>query len=135
MAEAAEDWKYMDERERDILMNLRLMADRFDSVEQSVKNNDWNTVSSWLTQAEEMGKSIKNHPLTVETLLARNPVFAEQYEPLKQYLIGKIESASSAIALWRDNMGEQISNAKNVIDNISRFYSPPSSSYYIDRKE
>lgn len=80
------------------------------------------------------GKNKKNDP-PVETLLSNNPSFKNQYEPLKKNLLEKANKVVSAIENWKLEYTGKITTSKNVLDNISKYYNPTNTSYYIDTKE
>lgn len=86
-------------------------------------------------EAEKIQDKIKTGKPGIDSLLEKNPDFKANYEPLKASLMEKTDGIISAIEVWKEQNTGKIADSKNTLDNISKFYKPSSTSYYIDRKE
>lgn len=123
----------MDETE--ILKLLEQISSNLDSTETSLKENDWDTVSLLLTQINILQQKIKNSPVPVEVLRAKNPAFDEAYEPLKNVVMEKTKLIMTRIEEWKADQVKKIGGAHTVRDNISKYNTQNKTSFYFDRSE
>ena len=121
--------------ENQILTILSRISSKLDRGEAYIKKNEWDAVGKLLTEVNTLQEKIKKNEPPVETLLSNNPSFKNRYEPLKKNLLDKANRVISAIEFWKSEYTEKITASKNVLDNISKYYKPDNTSYYIDTKE
>jgi hypothetical protein len=118
-----------------IIQQLKRISELLDESNIHVDNHDWDNAGKTFGQAGQIQEQIKKNNPTVETLLAQSPGFKKQYEPLKAELLEKTDAITQTIETWRTQHTGKIADSKNTLDNISKFYKPSSTSYYIDREE
>lgn len=123
----------MDEKE--ILIHLRRISTDLGEVGESLKKNDWDNVEKLLARIDEIQTKIKDNEVPVETFLARNPSFEKEYTAVKEKLLAQIEQNNTAIEIWKVKQAEKITGSRNVLDTLARYYTPPNTPYYIDKKE
>jgi hypothetical protein len=123
----------MDEKE--IISSLNRIGDILDNAQSYIDKNEWDNLKLGLSQVDIIQAGIKtNHP-SVDTLLAENSSFKSQFEPLKESVLAKSARVISSIEEWKQKNLEKITDSKNTLDNISKYYKPSQNSYYIDTKE
>ena len=133
MAKVGEDWKYMDEKE--ILKGLTKISENLGKVAESISNENWDNVETFLSEANKIQEKIKKNPIKVETFMAKNPSFEKEYSVVKSRLLEQLEQNMASINVWKMKHTEKIAGTKNTLDNFSKYYKPQKSSYYIDKKE
>lgn len=121
--------------ENQILTLLTRISIKLDKGEVCIKKNEWEAVGKLFTEVNTLQEKIKKNDPSVETLLSNNPSFKTRYEPLKKDLLDKTTRVISAIENWKLEYTEKITASKNLLDNISKYYKPRNTSYYIDTKE
>ncbi len=121
--------------ENQILEQLAQLSQKLDEGETHIKTNSWDEVATLFSQAGKIQASIQNHQPPLDTLCARNPGFKKAYTEIKTVLLEKTERIITTIEKWKQEQVEKISDSKNTLNNISKFYSPNQTSYYFDRKE
>jgi hypothetical protein len=121
--------------ENQILTLLTRISTKLDKGEACIKKNEWEAVGKLMTEVNTLQEKIKKNDPPVETLLSNNPSFQNRYKPLKKSLLDKTNRVISAIENWKLEYTEKITASKNLLDNISKYYKPPNSSYYIDQEE
>jgi regulator of replication initiation timing len=121
--------------ENQILTLLTRISSKLDKGETYIKKNEWDAVGKLFTEINTLQEKIKKNEPPVETLLSNNPSFKKKYEPLKKNLLDKANKVISTIEKWKLEHTEKITASKNVLDNISKYYKPGNTSYYIDTKE
>jgi hypothetical protein len=121
--------------EKDILNKLGRVSNKLVKVGENIKNDNWDMVGKLLSQVNGIQEKIKNSPVSVETFLAQSPSFKKEYTFIKGKLLEQIKQNNAAIEEWKVKHTEKIASSKNALDNISKYYKPPDTSYYIDRKE
>jgi regulator of replication initiation timing len=114
---------------------LNQISQLLDTVENHINENNWDMVTDVMARVASLQSEIKNHSPSVKTLQEQNPAFQREYEPLKDSLLEKAGQVISIIEKWKVKQVGKISNSKNVLDNLSRYYKPSTTSYYFDRKE
>lgn len=123
----------MDEKE--ILVHLRRISADLEKVGESLGKNDWDNVEKLLARVNEIQTKIKGNEVPLETLLSRDPSFEEEYTAIKEKLLEQVKQNSADIEAWKVKQAEKIAGSRNVLDTIARYYTPPNTSYYIDKKE
>jgi len=118
-----------------IISLLNRILQLLDNVSTHINENNWDMVTDIMSRVASFQTEIKNHSPSVETLLAQSSSFQREYEPLKASLLEKTEVVITGIEKWKVDQTGKISDSKNILDNMSRYYKPSTMSYYIDRKE
>lgn len=121
--------------EKDILAHLRRISDNLGKVGESLKKNDWDNVEKLLARVNEIQTKIKGNAVPVETFLSRDPSFEKEYSAIKAKLLEQIKQNNTAIEAWKVKQTEKIAGSRNVLDTIAKYYTPPNTPYYIDKKE
>ncbi len=121
--------------EKEIIARLSSISNDLDGSESLIRNNDWDAIGKLFSQFDSIQEKIKSSEPSVETLMARNASFKKEYENIKAALLEKTGRIVADIEEWKIKHTEKISGSKDILDNISKFYQPPTTSYYIDRKE
>jgi len=123
----------MDEKE--ILNGLEKVSQNLDLVEKAIEKNNWDEVGLLLSQVNIIQAKINSSTPPLDILLAKNLSFEKQYTPLKESLITKTTRVISSIEEWKTKQLEKISESRNVLDNLSKYYRPSTISHYIDTNE
>lgn len=121
--------------ENQIIEQLTLLSKKLDEGEVRIKENKWEEVVQLFSQAGKIQATIQKNEPPVDILCSRNPSFNASYSTLKTTLLEKTQRIIETIEKWKTIQVEKISNSKNTLATISRFYSPTTSSYYFDRQE
>ncbi len=123
----------MDEKE--IISSLHRVVDILDHAQSYIDKNEWDNLKLALSQVDIIQAGIKsNHP-SVDTLLSESSSFKSRFEPLKESILVKSAKVISSIEEWKQKHLEKITESKNTLDNISKYYKPSQNSYYIDTQE
>jgi DNA repair ATPase RecN len=123
----------MDEKE--ILAQLRRISTALGEVQESLKKNDWDSVEKLLARVNEIQTKIKENEVSVETFLSRDPLFEKEYSDIKEKLLEQVKQNNADIEAWKMKQTGKIAGSRNILDTIARYYTPPNTSYYIDKKE
>ena len=123
----------MDEKE--ILNRLGQIFDSLEMVAESIKTNDWDGVEKSLARAVKIQESLKKNPVSIDTCMARNPAFKKDYSSVKSKLLDRLRQNTAAIEAWKAKHVGKIAGSKDALDNISKYFKPKKTSFYIDRKE
>lgn len=123
----------MDEKE--ILSGLTKISEKLEKVGESIQNDNWDAVETYLSEANKIQEKIKKNPVKVEVFMAQNPSFEKEYSAVKSRLLEQLEQNVASIEVWKTKHTEKIAGSKNTLDNISKYYKPQNSSYYFDKKE
>jgi hypothetical protein len=121
--------------EKEILAFLNDISLKLDKGESLIKKNEWDAVGTLFSEVNAIQEKIQKSDPPVNQLAAENPSFKEQYEPLRELLVKKTTRVISVIEQWKVEQAEKITGSKNLLDNISKYYKPSNSSYYIDTNE
>lgn len=121
--------------EKTILKHLDTMCRHLERVSALVDENKWDDVKTTLAQVRKMDDKIQAQKEAVENFKAQNSSFKKQYSDVKEKLLKQANESKDAIQGWITGTTGKISDSKNVLDNISKYYSPGKTSYYIDKKE
>lgn len=121
--------------EHQIIDELQRLSQLLDDGKVHVDAGDWDAVAKCFAEVEAIQSNIKSNTPSVETLIEANNTFKSKFEPLKAVLMEKTGHIISVIETWKEQHTGKIADSKNTLDNISKFYKPNSTSYYIDRKE
>lgn len=121
--------------EKDILAHMHRISNLLEKTSGSLDIDDWENVEKWLAQVDEIQAAIKNNSIPVETLLARDPSFKKEYAAIKEKLMEQIRQNYTTIEEWKAKQTAKIAGSRNVLDNITRYYNAPNTSYYIDKAE
>lgn len=111
------------------------MTDSLGKIEEKIHAGDWDAVGELFSQINDIEKKIRKNPVTVDTLIAQSPSFKKEYAAVKGKLLENVGHTKTVIQEWRQQQMEKISSSKNVLDNLSKYYNPKKSSYFIDKKE
>lgn len=122
-------------KEKQILEQLALLSQKLDQGEVHIQANRWTEVAELFAQAGKIQATIQNNQPSMDTLCAQNPGFNQSYSEIKGVLLEKTERIIATIQQWKETQIGKISNSKNTLNTISKFYSPNTTSYYFDRKE
>jgi len=123
----------MDENE--ILNRLGQIFDSLEAVGERIKANDWDGVEKSLARAVKIQESIKKNPVSIDTCMARDPSFKKDYSSIKSRLLDRLRQNTAAIEAWKVKHVGKIAGSKDALDNISKYFKPQKTSFYIDRKE
>lgn len=123
----------MDEKE--ILASLNQVYSHLEGVQPLIEKNDWEGVNTLLLQVQVIKDKIRNNNPKVETLISQSPSFNADYQPLKTAIMVKSAAIITIIEDWKQKHVSKISESKNVINNISKYYNPSNTSFYIDKNE
>lgn len=123
----------MDEKE--IINQLGQILHKLEKVGERVKNNDWEGVEKFLARAVKIQEKIKKNPVSIDTYIGRNPSFKKEYSSIKTKLLDRLQKNTAAIEAWKVTHVEKIAGSKDALDNISKYYKPEKTSFYIDKNE
>jgi hypothetical protein len=121
--------------EQDILELLNKISQNLDAGEICIGKNDWDTVGELFKEIDDIQIKIKANEPSLDTLTQQNPDFKTQVDANIALLQGKNNHVINVIEKWKQKHTEKISGSKDLLDNISKYYKPNQTSYYIDRKE
>ena len=121
--------------EQEVLKQLEIISQHLDHSNSLVTENKWDAIENDFATIVDIRDKIKKNQPPVEALMEQSTTFKTEYELLKENILIKTDQVIASIETWKTTHSEKISQSKNVLDNISRYYQPSSSSYYIDRKE
>ena len=121
--------------EKQVLQQLHRLSQLLDDGQAHVEVQNWDAVAQSFGDAEKIQDKIKANTPDVTTMLAQNAEFKQSYQPLKASLMEKTTRIVNAIETWKSQHTGKIADSKNTLDNISKFYKPSSTSFYIDREE
>ncbi|MCP5048427.1 MAG: hypothetical protein GY940_14755 [bacterium] len=116
----------MDKKE--ILKQLKQVSKHLDTAESHIETNDWDAIAGLFSNIDDIQSKIKTNDPPIETLMAQNLAFKKEYEDIKTALLEKTTHIIATIETWKTLHTEKISGSKNVLDNISKFYQPPTTS-------
>jgi regulator of replication initiation timing len=122
-------------REKEILTILSDISRKLDKGERHIKKNEWDDVGTLFSEINALHEKVRKNDPPIKRLMAENPSFKEQYEPLREILLEKTTRVISVIEQWKSEQADKITGSKNLLDNISKYYKPSNSSYYIDTNE
>jgi hypothetical protein len=123
----------MDEKE--ILNQLGQILSKLEKVGESIKNNDWEGVEKSLARAVKIQEKIKKNPVSIDDYMAQNPAFKKEYSSIKSKLLDRLQKNTAAVEAWKATHVEKIAGSKDALDNISKYFKPKKTSFYIDKKE
>ncbi|MCP4220523.1 MAG: hypothetical protein GY765_38195 [bacterium] len=121
--------------EKQILSLLSGMLEKLKQIPASINENNWNKVSELLTAVTDIETKIKNCGISIDDLAANNSVFSEDYSSIKAQLLDQVEKNRALLEEWITGGVERIAGSRTVLDNISKYYKPPNTSYFIDKNE
>lgn len=121
--------------DQNIIDILEQIPPLLEETDTNIRENQWDDVAQLLARITVLQEQVKAASPDVDTRLEKNPQFKARYEPLKSILSQKISEIIAAVEKWKLSHTEKISDSKNVLDNIAKYYKPSSTSFYIDRKE
>ncbi len=127
------DEKDMDEKE--ILNQLGQILKKLETVGESINDNNWDRVEKSLARATKIQEKIKKNPVSIDTYMDRDPSFKTDYSAIKSKLLDQLQKNTAAIEAWKATHVEKIAGSKDALDNISKYYKPKKTSFYIDKKE
>lgn len=123
----------MDEKE--ILNQLGRILSKLENVEESIKTNNWDGVEKSLARAVKIQEKIKKNPVSIDDYMAKNPSFEKEYSSIKPKLLEQLQKNTAAVEAWKVKHVEKIAGSKDALDNISKYFKPKKTSFYIDKKE
>lgn len=122
-------------KDNEIIAILEQIPPLLEVTDADIRENKWDEVGQTLARITALQAKIKAATPDVDERLTKNPEFKAQYEPLKSALSKKIDQIIADIEKWKLSHTEKITDSKNVLDNIAKYYKPSNTSFYIDRKE
>lgn len=123
----------MDEKE--ILNQLGQIFDSLETAGESIKSSDWDGVEKSLARVVKIQEKVKKNPVSIDTYMARNPSFKKEYTVVKTKLLDRLRQNTADIEAWKVTHVEKIAGSKDALDNISKYFKPKKTSFYIDKNE
>jgi regulator of replication initiation timing len=121
--------------EKELLEQLNKVSQNLDASEICIGKNDWDSVLTLFNEIDTIQSKIKSNNPDVETLIQENSEFKEQFEAIKAILEEKTAHVIAVVEDWKVKHTEKISDSKDLLDNIAKYYKPTQTSYYFDRNE
>lgn len=121
--------------EKQTLAKFNDMLAKLEQIEAFVKKDNWDAVAKTSKQIDAIDAAIKKNPVSVDDFIAQNTDFEKEYLIIKAKLLVQVDNNIATIEEWKNKTSSKIADSKNTRTNISKYYQPTKTSYYIDKKE
>lgn len=121
--------------ESDLLACYREILSRLESIHECVATDRWQEIGRLLNEINGYDRLLHEHAAEVQRWIAADPALAARYREARVAAGERITQAQAAIEKWKETQMQRLSQSKNVSDNLAKYRSASSISYYVDRQE
>ncbi len=118
-----------------ILAHMAAILKGLESIQPLLELGDLDTVVTKSNLVVDLQKKIKDTGVDIDALLENDQTFANQYYPLKANVLTLIDANTAAIKEWKINNSNKVTGSTEKIDQITKYFKSPQTSYFIDKHE